>query len=213
MKIEELITALRRLKVETGSLPCLGCGYEHGCSLHGCVIINEALERITMLKEHFSEESALKMAAQALETTPEALRQSAQFHAGDTVWVLTRDEDGVPDDVDGYMLLAVAGNAVIVTSFVDDRDDLDSTLAYHIRETAVNFDSDLAVFPLSDCYAVYEAARAALDVESEGIWKLWSLFRLQGRRMSTIPRRKPRRSRKRRRRKLSGPRPKRRADV
>lgn len=160
MKIEELITALRRLKVETGSLPCLGCGYEHGCSLHGCVIINEALERITMLKEHFSEESALKMAAQALE--------SAQFHAGDTVWVLTRDEDGVPDDVDGYMLLAVAGNAVIVTSFVDDRDDLDSTLAYHIRETAVNFDSDLAVFPLSDCYAVYEAARAALDVESEG---------------------------------------------
>lgn len=168
MKIEKLITALRRLKVETGSLPCLGCGYEHGCSLHGCVIINEALERITMLKEHFSEESALKMAAQALETTPEALRQSAQFHAGDTVWVLTRDEDGVPDDVDGYMLLAVAGNAVIVTSFVDDRDDLDSTLAYHIRETAVNFDSDLAVFPLSDCYAVYEAARAALDVESEG---------------------------------------------
>ena len=131
MKIEELITALRRLKVETGSLPCLGCGYEHGCSLHGCVIINEALERITMLKEHFSEESALKMAAQALETTPEALRQSAQFHAGDTVWVLTRDEDGVPNDVDGYMLLAVAGNAVIVTSFVDDQDDLDSTLAYH----------------------------------------------------------------------------------
>lgn len=54
MRIEELITALRRLKVETGSLPCLGCGYEHGCSLHGCVIINEALERITMLKEHFS---------------------------------------------------------------------------------------------------------------------------------------------------------------
>lgn len=158
MKIEELITALRRLKVETGSLPCLGCGYEHGCSLHGCVIINEALERITILK----------MAAQALETTPEALRQSAQFHAGDTVWVLTRDEDGVPNDVDGYMLLAVAGNAVIVTSFVDDRDDLDSTLAYHIRETAVNFDSDLAVFPLSDCYAVYEDAHAALDTETEG---------------------------------------------
>lgn len=110
----------------------------------------------------------MKMAAQALETTPEALRQSAQFHAGDTVWVLTRDEDGVPNDVDGYMFLAVAGNAVIVTSFVDDRDDLDSTLAYHIRETAVNFDSDLAVFPLSDCYAVYEEAHAALDTETEG---------------------------------------------
>lgn len=29
MKTEELITALRGLKVETGSLACLGCGYEH----------------------------------------------------------------------------------------------------------------------------------------------------------------------------------------
>lgn len=52
MKIEELITALRRLKVETGSLPCLGCGYEHGCSLHGCVIINAAADRL----EEFPEE-------------------------------------------------------------------------------------------------------------------------------------------------------------
>lgn len=163
MKIEELITALRRLKVETGSLPCLGCGYEHGCSLHGCVIINEALERITMLKEHFSEESDLKMAAQALETTPEALRQSTRFQAGDTVWVLMRDEDDVPCDIGGYMFLAFAGTAVIVTAFIGDHDDLDGTLAYHIEETAVNFDSDLSVFPIPDCYAAREDAQAALD--------------------------------------------------
>lgn len=29
MKIDELIKALRGLKVETGSLACLGCGHEH----------------------------------------------------------------------------------------------------------------------------------------------------------------------------------------
>lgn len=39
----ELITALERLKVETGSLACLGCGYEHSCSTHGCAIIREAV--------------------------------------------------------------------------------------------------------------------------------------------------------------------------
>lgn len=36
MKNEEILTALRRLKVETGSLVCMGCGREHDCGIHGC---------------------------------------------------------------------------------------------------------------------------------------------------------------------------------
>lgn len=36
MKREELIQALDRLKVQTGSLACLGCGYEHNCATKGC---------------------------------------------------------------------------------------------------------------------------------------------------------------------------------
>ena len=51
MNIEELITALRRLKVETGSLACLGCGYEHNCGIHGCAIINAAADRLEELSE------------------------------------------------------------------------------------------------------------------------------------------------------------------
>lgn len=35
MKNEEILTALRRLKVETGSLVCMGCGREHDCGIHG----------------------------------------------------------------------------------------------------------------------------------------------------------------------------------
>lgn len=42
MKINDLINALRKLSVETGSLACLGCGYEHNCSVHGCAILREA---------------------------------------------------------------------------------------------------------------------------------------------------------------------------
>lgn len=49
MNDRELIAALRRLKVETGSLVCLGCGYEHNCSVHGCHIIQIAAERLEQL--------------------------------------------------------------------------------------------------------------------------------------------------------------------
>lgn len=46
MTREELIRALRRLAPETGSLCCLGCGYEHNCSTHGCAVIREAVEAL-----------------------------------------------------------------------------------------------------------------------------------------------------------------------
>ena len=31
-----LLKSLHRLKVETGSLACLGCGREHSCTTKGC---------------------------------------------------------------------------------------------------------------------------------------------------------------------------------
>lgn len=39
---KSLLDALRDLKVQTGSLACLGCGHEHNCSTHGCAIIRDA---------------------------------------------------------------------------------------------------------------------------------------------------------------------------
>ena len=43
MRDEDLLAALRRLKVETGSLVCLGCGREHDCGIHGCAILRETI--------------------------------------------------------------------------------------------------------------------------------------------------------------------------
>lgn len=43
---KDLLQALRRLKVETGSLACMECGHEHNCGVHGCAIIRAAAERI-----------------------------------------------------------------------------------------------------------------------------------------------------------------------
>lgn len=51
MTDQELIRALNRLKVETGSLACLGCGREHNCGIHGCAIIREAAGRLTAALE------------------------------------------------------------------------------------------------------------------------------------------------------------------
>lgn len=46
MTKHELIAALKRLKVETGSLVCLGCGCEHNCGIHGCAILRAAVDAL-----------------------------------------------------------------------------------------------------------------------------------------------------------------------
>lgn len=46
MRCDELLKALDRLSVETGSLACLGCGYEHNCGVQGCAILRAARETI-----------------------------------------------------------------------------------------------------------------------------------------------------------------------
>lgn len=39
MEFYELAKALRAMKVETGSLVCLGCRYENNCGIKGCAIL------------------------------------------------------------------------------------------------------------------------------------------------------------------------------
>lgn len=53
MTNEEIVKALKCLRVETGSLSCLGCGYEHSCNVHGCQILREAAAQL----EHFTAEN------------------------------------------------------------------------------------------------------------------------------------------------------------
>ena len=44
MRDKDLLAALRKLKIQTNSFACLGCGHEHNCGVHGCAVIREALE-------------------------------------------------------------------------------------------------------------------------------------------------------------------------
>ena len=41
-----IIELLRRLKVQTGSLACLGCGHEHNCATSGCAIMRAACDQL-----------------------------------------------------------------------------------------------------------------------------------------------------------------------
>ena len=49
MTDQELIKDLGRIKVETDSLACMGCGHEHNCGIHGCAIIRAAADRLEVL--------------------------------------------------------------------------------------------------------------------------------------------------------------------
>lgn len=43
---QEIAEKLRDMAVNTGTLNCLGCGFEHNCSVHGCAVLKQAAELI-----------------------------------------------------------------------------------------------------------------------------------------------------------------------
>lgn len=51
MTYNELYKGLHMLAVETGSLPCLGCGWENCCGIKGCAICRAAAETVRQLKQ------------------------------------------------------------------------------------------------------------------------------------------------------------------
>ena len=50
MNTKEIIKALRRMAVNTGTLNCLGCGFEHNCGIHGCRVLREAADKLNELQ-------------------------------------------------------------------------------------------------------------------------------------------------------------------
>ena len=59
MDLSATLAALRRLRVETGSLVCFGCGHEHNCSTHGCAILRNAVEHMEAALSNYDSLSAL----------------------------------------------------------------------------------------------------------------------------------------------------------
>lgn len=59
MDYQKTVQALKRLRVETGSLACFGCGHEHNCSTQGCAILRNAAAHMEAALANYDHLSAL----------------------------------------------------------------------------------------------------------------------------------------------------------
>lgn len=74
-----LIHELNHLKVQTGSLACMGCQHEDNCGIKGCALIRAAVEHLEVFQgfEEWLQKQAKK---QAIGDDPD---ESAQEAAGE----------------------------------------------------------------------------------------------------------------------------------
>ena len=87
MRDEDLLVALRRLKVETGSLACMGCGHEHNCGVSGCAVMREAADRIANQSTHVT---VLQQEIEKLRGQNEQLREAAALVTKESAELLER---------------------------------------------------------------------------------------------------------------------------
>lgn len=85
------------------------------------------------------------------------------FEPGQLVWIVERDEDGEVFDVARYVFLAEVAGYAILSPYANYHDYLEYLLNYHRRETNTDYDEDLTVVRITDCFASQKAAHVAHD--------------------------------------------------
>lgn len=78
MDYTKTLQALRKLKVQTGSLACLGCGHEHNCSTQGCAILRNVVDHMESAQANHDRLEALLASFQSQERA-EAGRRAASW--------------------------------------------------------------------------------------------------------------------------------------
>lgn len=58
---QEIAEKLWDMAVNTGTLNCLGCGFEHNCSVHSCAVLKQAAELISQPNEPLTLEQLREM--------------------------------------------------------------------------------------------------------------------------------------------------------
>lgn len=100
MRDQELVSAIRRLKVETGSLACMGCGHEHNCGVSGCAVMQEAADRIANQSTHIAalQQEIEKLRGQVPRWIPvdERLPKTESWGASKVVLGIVQNESGYP---------------------------------------------------------------------------------------------------------------------
>lgn len=107
MKDKDLVNAIRRLKVETRSLACIGCGRGHNCGVSGCAIMREAADRIANQSTHIA---ALQQEIEKLRGQNEQLREAAALVTKESAELLERRwipvEERLPEDRSDVLVVA-----------------------------------------------------------------------------------------------------------
>ena len=109
MRDQELVNAIRRLKVEIGSLACMGCGREHNCGVSGCAIMREAADRIANQSTYVA---ALQKEIEKLRGQNKQLREAAALVAKESAELLERRWIPVTErlpDYDDLVLVIASG--------------------------------------------------------------------------------------------------------
>ena len=100
MRDQELVSAIRRLKVETGSLACMGCGHAHNCGVSGCAVMREAADRIVNQSTHIAalQQEIEKLRGQLPRWIPveERLPELQNWGASKVVLGIVQNESGYP---------------------------------------------------------------------------------------------------------------------
>jgi len=107
LKDKDLVNAIRRLKVETRSLACIGCGHGHNCGVSGCAIMREAADRIANQSTHIA---ALQQEIEKLRGQNEQLREAAALVTKESAELLERRwipvEERLPEDRSDVLVVA-----------------------------------------------------------------------------------------------------------
>lgn len=85
--------------------------------------------------------------------------------AGETVWVVERDEDLTPTDVTGFLFLAEVKGYVLAASFPYGYELVEDQLEYFAEKTRELFNEELMVYPVADCFASRDDAEAAKEAQ------------------------------------------------
>ncbi|MDO4989333.1 MAG: hypothetical protein Q4E45_02395 [Eubacteriales bacterium] len=91
------------------------------------------------------------------------MSKKIELNAGDTVWVIERDEELVPGGVIGLLFLAEVAGYVIASAFPYGYELLEDQLEYFAEKTRQAFEDELKVYPSADCFASHEEAAAAME--------------------------------------------------
>lgn len=84
----QLIHGLRQLKVQTGSLACMGCQHEDNCGIMGCALIRAAVEHLEVFQgfEEWMQKQAKKQAtSDKKQAMGDDLDESTQKASGERI--------------------------------------------------------------------------------------------------------------------------------